>query len=67
MNSNKEIPVPEYWSDGKMLYLRSALPSDHPEHPYNYVERTFGVDPEEYGIEKPTDHTIECPRCGLKF
>lgn len=63
----REIPFPEYWSNGTMLYLRSALPSGHPEHPYNYVAKTFGVNPEDYGIEKPKHYLETCPSCGYRF
>lgn len=45
-----KIEIPEWWSPGNgMSYLRSALPFDHPEHPYNYIKNKLGLIPEEYG------------------
>ena len=53
------IEVPVWWSNGGgMMIRRECLPFDHPEHPYHYVQRTYGVDPLDYGIEAP-----QCPCC----
>ena len=48
-----EIEVPVWWKSGGMLLNRDCLPGDHPEHTYNYIVRTYGVDPEDYGVTKP--------------
>ena len=50
----EEIELPIWWSNGHMLYNRHALDFDHPENAYNYIKRTYNVDPEDYGIERPT-------------
>jgi len=64
-----EIDIPVWWKSGGMLYNRDCLDSNHPEHPYNYIKRTYGVDPELYGIYCDNDKpdTTRCPRCGLVF
>ena len=43
---------------GKLSVRRDALDSDDPDHPYNYIQRTYGVNPEDYGIERPQRHAI---------
>ena len=65
MKGPKSITIQTWWKPGGgMMYNRECLPPDHPEHIYNYVKREFGVDPEDYGIEKPP--MIErCPNCGF--
>ena len=57
----KEIKVPEWWSNGVMSYRRDALPFEHPECTYNYIQRVYGVKPEDYGVFGPS-----CPLCGRK-
>ena len=65
----KQINVPVWWkSGGGMMVRRDCLEASHPEHTYNYIIREFGVRPEDYGIEKPIDHSfITCPSCGHEF
>jgi hypothetical protein len=65
MNAPEQISVPVWWSSGGMMTRRDCLPSDHPEHTYNYMVRELKVDPEDYGIEKPK--VIQCPHCGWAF
>ncbi len=68
MNSPDAIKITVWWGKGTgRMIRRDALPGDHPEHIYNYMIREMGVEPEEYGIERPIGSTIECPRCGLNF
>jgi len=50
-----EISVPVWYRGGKICVRRDALNPEHPESTYNYVLRTYGVDPTEYGIEAPLD------------
>jgi hypothetical protein len=64
----KEISVPTWWKPGGgMMYKRDCLGSNHPEHPYNYVVREYGVDPEDFGIKKPIGEKTKCPNCGCEF
>ena len=60
--SHKQISVPVWWSSGSMMVRRDCLPANHPEHPYNYIIREFGVRPEDYGVEKP--YIEKCHNCG---
>lgn len=46
------IILPDYWYQGSEMILRETLPPSHPEHPYNYIKRTYKIDPERYGIKK---------------
>ena len=46
----EEISIPTWWERGGMMTRRSCLESDHPESEYQYVKRTYNVDPEDYGI-----------------
>lgn len=56
------IEVPVWWKPGGgMMYKRECLPADHPESEYNYIKRTYGVNPVDYGIESP--ETV-CQSCG---
>ena len=47
------IEYSSWWKNGGMLINRDCLPPTHPEHTYNYVKNTLGVDPEVYGIPYP--------------
>jgi len=47
------IEIPTWCVDGEIRKNRFCLPADHPEAPYHYVQREYGVDPEDYGITKP--------------
>jgi len=38
---------------GPMMVWRDALDGDDSDHPYHYRKATYGVRPEDYGIEKP--------------
>lgn len=59
----ESIEVPVWWSNGGgMSYRRDSLEHDHPEHTYNYVKRTYGVDPKLFGIAKPFDPISERDR-----
>jgi len=49
-----EIELPVWWSNGHMMFNRYALDWDHPENAWNYIERTYGVNPADYGLEKPS-------------
>jgi hypothetical protein len=40
---------------GQMMVRRDALDADDPDHPYHYLQATYGVRPEDYGIEKPEE------------
>lgn len=67
MSKNKKLPeeinVNTWWKPGTgMIYNRYTLPSNHPEHIYNYILREHKVNPEEYGIEKPIS-VDRCPAC----
>lgn len=53
MKKPETIDVPVWWKNGSMLSRRDCLPFNHPEHPYNYIRRTYDVSPEEYGIFPP--------------
>ena len=63
----KTIDYPVWWKPGGgMMYRRDALPPDHPEAPYGYIQREYGLDPEDYGIKNPIN-IVECPICKHKF
>ena len=50
MKTVKEIEVPEWWCPGNgMIYRRDALPVEHPESTYSYIER-LGYRPEDFGV-----------------
>ena len=65
MEAPAEIEVPEWWSNGRgALIRRAALPPDHPENTYNYIKRTYHVDPEIYGVKNPNpENKGRCPHC----
>jgi len=46
------IEMPVWVRRGKMLVRRDALPTDDPDHPYNWLAAQ-GLRPEEYGVQKP--------------
>lgn len=49
---NGDLEYDQYWSNGLGVgYLRSALPTNHPEYLYNYLKRNGIEKPEFYGIE----------------
>lgn len=62
------ISIPT-WAGSGMLVNRWALDSDHPEHPYWYVWREYGIDPKRYGIGNPMKDAkrVNCPCCGHSF
>ena len=62
MNAPEQISIPVWWSSGGMMTRRDCLPLDHPEHTYNYIKRELGLNPEDYGMNKPK--VIQCPHCG---
>lgn len=69
VNEDGSISYSVWVKKGKMMVNRSALPPDDPDHIYNYIKAKFGVDPEEFGVEKPTglDGNHICPNCGCRF
>lgn len=62
MEKPEEIDLPVWWVNGGMWTRRDALEPWHPEHPYNYIKREYGVDPEDYGIFKPNGYEDERER-----
>ena len=58
-----DIPVWIGHGTGR-LTRRGCLPAEHPESEYNYIMKTYGVDPEKYGVKAPGPH---CDKCGQKI
>jgi len=57
----KEIEIPAWIGHGTgMMRRRDCLPADHPQSEYNYVLKTYGVDPTLYGIKEPGPRCKEC-------
>lgn len=54
------IDIPVWWvTGGGSMLRRDCLPEDHIESTYNYVKRTYKVDPEDYGIYLDTSEYDE--------
>lgn len=64
MSKLETIELPTWYTVNGMMYRRECLSGDHSEHPYNYIKNKYGVNPEDYGIEKPY---IVCPHCDMKI
>jgi hypothetical protein len=61
-NNKKEIEVPVWYKKGNMLFRRSCLNPNDPEHTYNYIKRAYNINPENYGVKKLEGY--ECFNCG---
>lgn len=46
---------------GLMMVRRDELPSNDPDHPYNWI-KAQGLRPEDYGYVQP--QSDNCPHCG---
>lgn len=67
MSTPETLEVPVWVKRGHMLLRRDALDGDDPDHTYHYIRKTYGVDPEDYGIAKPPQRTTaSCPCCGFR-
>jgi hypothetical protein len=52
----QEIEISVWVKRGPMMVRRSALDGDDPDHPYNYIQSKYGVDPEDFGIKAPPSY-----------
>jgi hypothetical protein len=50
----KNIKITTYVLRGNMFVLRASLDIDDPDHPYNWIRDKIGVDPEDFGICRPS-------------
>jgi hypothetical protein len=60
------VEMTQFVKRGFMLVRRDALAPDDPDHPYNYLRVTYGVDPEDYGVPKPVPENC-CYACGQRL
>lgn len=55
MTKPDTLEVPVWVKRGALIIRRDALPKSDPDCTYNFIKRTYDVEPEQYGVFEPQD------------